>query len=116
MLARVLAFSVCCAWQLVGCERSADSKVFYVVKQEKTTSGAWGEWLIQGPPRSADGVYIFTPYHSNIEKRIPIEGSGVLRIGPKFERTQEFFSAELRTPVRTSAPKPPHASTPTKSI
>jgi len=91
MFPRVLAFSVCCAMALVACRRSAEAKLFYVVAQKPTSSGAFSEWIIQGPPRTNNGFYIFTPYLGSHEMRFPIQDTVVTKIGPKREDAEKFL-------------------------
>ena len=106
MLARNIALFLSCASLLVACGGSKDSKVYYVVKQQKSASGTWGEWLIQGPPKKIDGSYIFTPYDSSVAERVPADFATVVRIGPDIQDTKKFFLEELRTYRATATPAP----------
>ena len=70
---------------------------FYVVEQ-KTPSGKFIEgWVVQGPPKNDNGVYIFTIHQTTIEKRIPVQGTVVTKIGPNLEMAHKFLSREIAT-------------------
>lgn len=70
---------------------------FYVVEQ-KTPSGKFIEgWIVQGAPKNDNGVYVFTIYQTTLEKRIPVQGTMVTKIGPNLDMAHRFLSREIAT-------------------
>ena len=71
---------------------------FYIVVQKTPAGVSVDGWVIQGPPKNDNGVYIFTIYGTKIEKRVSIQGTVVTKIGPKWEDARKMLRAEMRAP------------------
>ena len=69
---------------------------FYTVVLKSPSGKYIDGWIIQGAPKNDNGVYIFTIYRTKIEKRVPVQGTVVTKIGPKWEDAYKMISAEIR--------------------
>ena len=69
---------------------------FYTVILKSPSGKSIDGWIIQGAPKNDNGVYIFMIYGTKIEKRVPIQGTIVTKIGPKWEDAYKMISAEIR--------------------
>ena len=69
---------------------------FYTVVLKSPSGKYIDGWIIQGAPKNDNGVYIFTIYRTKIEKKVPVQGTVVTKIGPKWEDAYKMISAEIR--------------------
>jgi hypothetical protein len=71
---------------------------FYIIVQKTPSGASIDGWIVQGPPKNDNGIYIFTIYGTKIEKRVSIQGTIVTKIGPKWDDARKMLRAEMRAP------------------
>lgn len=76
--------------------RWLSDKNFYTVIQQSSSSKVLDGWIVQGAPTVKDGIYAFTIYRTTFEKRIPVQGTVVTKVGMDVDDAYKMLASERR--------------------